>query len=146
MERRVNLSECLKEGKMKNCCRRDVKMNSLEAKSGAVSIWDNYSAFPTSPRLFFAGSTMKVITMRCFITPNDTSPFPFCLGDSKLRKAEAGVGGDGGGGALRSEEDRTLGRVGETPIRRINGTRSFRLPRKSLACCQKKLKRIMWEK
>lgn len=31
---------------MKNCCRGDVKMNSLEAESGAASIWDNYAAFP----------------------------------------------------------------------------------------------------
>lgn len=93
MERRVNLSECLKERKMKNCCRRDVKMNSLEAKSGAVSIWDNYSAFPTSLRLFFTGLTMKVITMRCFITRNDTSPrvsFPVLPRRLKAGKAEEG--------------------------------------------------------
>lgn len=91
----MNLSECLKEGKMRNCCRRDVKMNSLEAKSRAVSIWDNYSAFPTSPRLFFTGLTMKVITMRCFITRNDTSPrvsFPVLPRRLKAGKAEGGGG------------------------------------------------------
>lgn len=98
MERRVNLSECLKEGKMKNCCRRDVKMNSLEAKSGAVSIWDNYAAFPASLRLFFTGLTMKVITLRCFITRNDTSSrvsFPVLSRRLKAGKAEGGcrVGG-----------------------------------------------------
>lgn len=53
MERRVNLSECLKEGKMKDCCRGDVKMNSLEAESGAVSIWDNYAAFSNLAALVF---------------------------------------------------------------------------------------------
>ena len=128
----MNLSECLKEGKMKNCCRGNVKMNSLEAKTGAVSIWDNYSAFATSLRLFFTGLTMKVITVRCFITRNGTFPlvsFPVLPRRLKAGNAE-GLGGGGGGGGAGGGSEGTLTpeRVAGSPIRTINGTRSFPFP------------------
>lgn len=145
MERRVNLSECLKEGKMKNCCRGDVKMSSLEAEPGAASIWDNYAAFPGLAALVFRrlDNESDHGAVLCYANRHLSCSASETQSPEKLRSG--GVGG-GVGVAPRSEEDRVLGRVGETPIGTIGGTRSFRLPGKSLARCKKKLKRIMWEK
>lgn len=110
----------------------------LSLKSGVVFIFRG-GYFSLSNLLWLSLRTQKrnVIT-----TPLCISTFLFHLGVSLFFC----VGQTGGGSQRDGERRGRRSEKGDAPIRTISSTRSFLVHRNSLPCCQKKLKRIMWEK